>query len=325
MNAKRMLDAAVFAALIIGVSMLIPVAASAQLNGHNLRGDFGLGSGSQAPPGVYAGMFYINYDVDSVRNRNGDEIRIGEGDASLTVQGIAPALWWVSQHQLFGANYAFLVVPSFLNTGLEAPARGLDVDTGLSAGDLYVRPIELGWHKPRADFLAAVSFFAPVGKYDPGARDNTGLGMWTFELSGGTTVFLDEARTWNLATTAFWETHSEKEDSNDKVGDLLTLEGGFGKSFVQGAINIGVAYYAQWKLTEDEIDLALPAIELLTFNKHQVFGIGPDITFPIASGQKLIALVNVRYEVEFGAESTTEGNMLVLSALFPLGGMGPAE
>ena len=312
-------------ALVVGLSMLMPTGASAQLNGHNLKGDFGLGSGSQAPPGVYAGTFYINYNTDSVRNRNGDEIQIGEGVGSLTVQAIAALLSWVTDAQLFGGNYGFLVVPSFANIGLAAPARGLDLDTGLSAGDLYVQPINLGWHTPQADFITGVGFFAPVGKYDSGARDNVGLGMWTFELFAGTTIFLDEARTWNLATTAFWETHSEKEDSNDKVGDLLTLEGGLGKSFVQGAINIGVAYFAQWKLTEDEIDLGLPAIDDFTFNKHQVFGIGPDFTFPIASGQKLIALVNVRYEVEFGAESTTQGNTFVLSALFPLGAFGSSD
>jgi hypothetical protein len=312
-------------ALVLAASILIPTAASAQLNGENVKGDYGLSAGSVPPPGFYAAIYYINYDVDTVKNRNGDAIRIGEGDNSLTVQVIQPLFWWVSEKKLLGGNYSLMVSPSWANSGLEAPARGLDVDTGWSMSDLYVQPINLGWWTPQADFTAGVAFVAPTGKYDPEAQDNTGLGMWSFELFGGTTVYLDEARTWNLATTAFWETHSEKEDSNDKVGDLLTLEGGFGKSFVQGAVNIGVAYYAQWKLTEDEIDLALPAIDVLTFNEHQVFGVGPDITFPIAAGQKLIALVNVRYEVEFGAESTTEGNSLILSAFFPLGGMGSTE
>ncbi len=31
-----------------------------------------------------------------------------------------------------------------------------------------------------------------AGRYEDGADDNTGLGMWSFELFGGATVFFDE-------------------------------------------------------------------------------------------------------------------------------------
>ena len=44
----------------------------AQLNGHNLRGDYGLQSGSQAAPGWYGSLLYLNYNIDTVRDRNGD-------------------------------------------------------------------------------------------------------------------------------------------------------------------------------------------------------------------------------------------------------------
>ena len=48
--------------------------------------------------------------------------------------------------------------------------------------------------------------------------------MWTFEVFGGTTLYQDDSKSWHLATTAFWETHSEKENSDRKVGNVLTLE-----------------------------------------------------------------------------------------------------
>ena len=41
-------------------------------------------------------------------------------------------------------------------------------------------------------------------------------------------------------------------------------------------------------------------------NKHKVFGIGPDVTLPIASRSTLFALVNVRYFWETGARVKTK-------------------
>ena len=95
--------------------------------------------------------------------------------------------------------------------------------------------------------------FAPTGRYTDGASDNTGLGMWSYELYGGTTVYLNEDRTWSFAALAFYETHSSKDDSDVKVGDILTIEGGLGKSWANGAAAFGVSYFAQWKVSEDEL------------------------------------------------------------------------
>jgi hypothetical protein len=55
--------------------------------------------------------------------------------------------------------------------------------------------------------------------------------MWSYEVFGGTTVYFDEKRTWNFATLASFETHGKKDGTDIRVGDLLTLEGGLGKSF----------------------------------------------------------------------------------------------
>jgi hypothetical protein len=41
--------------------------------------------------------------------------------------------------------------------------------------------------------------------------------------------------------------------------------------------------------------------------KHRVSGFGPDVTLPIATKSKLIALVNIRYFWEAGARVKTEG------------------
>ena len=146
--------------------------------------------------------------------------------------------------------------------------------------------------------------------------------MWTYEPFVGTTLYFDAKRTASPATTAFWEFHGNKKDTNIKVGQILTLEGGLGKSFLGGGMIIGAAYYAQWKLTEDQLgELVLPgggetAVDFR--NKHKVFAFGPDVTLPVASKSKLFALVNVRYFWETGARVKTQGQTLAVTATFAI-------
>lgn len=64
------------------------------------------------------------------------------------------------------------------------------------------------------------------------------------------------------------------------------------------------------------IELSDPA----KLGKHQVYGVGPELTFTIVRKQKPVAFVNMRYLVEFGAESTTEGDTFTLALTIPLGG-----
>ena len=118
---------------------------------------------------------------------------------------------------------------------------------------MLVRPLDLGWHTTRADVTAGFQLYVPTGRYERGGSDNIGKGMWTYEPFVGTTVYFDEKRTVSLAATAYWEFHGNKKDTDVKVGQILTLQGGLGKSFLGGGLITGAAYYAQWKLTEDQL------------------------------------------------------------------------
>jgi hypothetical protein len=294
--------------------------AHAQFQGSNLKGDFGLQSASQAPPGFYLSAFYVRYEGDTLRDRNGDAIAIDPAErGSIDVNGYAAGLVWVSKKKLWGANYSAMVFPGLTDNVLEVPI--LDRQQKASSGptDVYVQPINLGWHTDRADYIAGLGVFAPTGRYDADASDNTGLGMWSFELFGGATVHFGKSKSWNFATTAFYETHTEKQDTDITVGDILTLEGGLGKSFKEGAINVGAAYYAQWKVTDDDPGQAIEAMLAgRTLGKHRVFGVGPELTIPIATKKKLIAFLTARYLWESGARTTLEGETFVFQATFPI-------
>jgi hypothetical protein len=315
---------AIGAVMLANAMMAAP--AYAQLNGEHVLGDTGVGNGIQPPPGFYVAGLYYRYGTDTIRTADGSKVTIDPSQpGSMTLQAFALTVLYVSKKTLLGAHYGTMFVLPIANGGIEAPAFGLSQPISAGLADAYVVPFSLGWHTPRANFTTGFGFFAPTGRYTAGASDNIGKDMWSYELSAGTTVFLDPAKAWTLATSAYWETHTKKSDQNVsivgklsqtgvKVGDLLTLEGGVGRSFLGGAASVGVAYYAQWKVTAD--DLGIPGEPVL--GKHRVYGIGPDVTVPIASKTTLIALLNVRYLLETGVRLKSQGDTFVVTTTFPI-------
>ena len=101
--------------------------------------------------------------------------------SSIGVSALAPMLWYVSKAKVLGANYGVLVALPFANASIEAPAfqLGRKVDTGVA--DMLLRPLDLGWHTTRADIAAGFQVYVPTGRYEQGANDNLGKGMWTYE------------------------------------------------------------------------------------------------------------------------------------------------
>ena len=155
-------------------------------------------------------------------------------------------------------------------------------------------------------------------RYEDGAPNNTGLGMWAHEFFAGATLYLDEARTWHAATTASLDFQSEKKDSEVKVGTILNLEGGVGRDFLKGAASVGLAYYSTYKLTRDRLE-GLPNV--LVRGKNRVWALGPEVTVPLAASQTVYGFVTARYQWEMGARTTTEGgawNVLVTILTKPI-------
>ena len=73
---------ATIAALLAAV-FILPSTSAAQLNGQNIKGDAGLKSGSQPPPGVYFAVPLYFYTADAAKDRNGDELRSGNLDSAV--------------------------------------------------------------------------------------------------------------------------------------------------------------------------------------------------------------------------------------------------
>jgi arylsulfatase A-like enzyme len=321
----------VLTTVVLLMAVMFAAPAFAQLNGENLLGDMGVKSGTQPEPGLYTGSIFYRYFTDQVKGPNGETVVLDPTrSGSQTINAGVPMFLWITSKKFLGANFGMMAVMPFASGALEAPGLSLSEKASVGPSDMYVMPAQLGWHGKRFDAIAGFGFFAPTGRYASDASDNLGKGMWSYELSGGGTLYLDKARSVSVSTTAFWETHSKKEGSvtagtltieNVKVGQLMTLEGGIGKSFLHGAAHIGVAYYAQWKMTEDSMSVTPIDDEAGIPAKHRVYGIGPDVTIPIATKSKLLALVNVRYLWETGAEVKTQGQSLVVTTTLPVGGI----
>ena len=286
--------------------------------GDDLKGDYGLQSGTQAPRGWYFGLMYSHYASDEIKSENGESLPFGSNN--LSANNVAPFVLWTSELKLLGGKYGFSIGPGLVDQVFESPAIGVDSETGWGIGDTYVQPMILGWTKPHADYLAGLGLFVPTGKYTKNGSGNTGLGMWGYEIFAGTTWYPDSSKIWNLAATAFLEAHSNKKNSNAHVGTLLTIEGGAGHSFVYGAVNAGLAYYAQWKLTDDDLGLATPLT--VSIGRNHVYAIGPEVNAPVVFRHTFLALVNLRYLIEVGARSTMQGQSCFLTFTFPLALVG---
>jgi hypothetical protein len=298
--------------VLIALAGVVP--AYAQLNTQHIKGTVGLKSGSQPPPHWYlvAPLVYV-YDTDTVRNVNGDKFPI---DASITSSVYGLGLSHVTTKTLFGGNYGYQVLVAGVNNRLQGTE--IDFNPGGGLTDTAFAPIILGWHGPRYDAITQFMMYLPTGRYEAGARDNLGFGMWGFEPAAGATFYLTENRMLHAATLASLTFQTKKEDSDTQVGTALNLEGGIGGDFLKGGLTAGLNYYASFKLQEDEID-GVPGI--LVRGKNKVFAIGPEVTLALAAKGTVFGFVKATYQWEVYAQTNTQGNAFTVTASFPLPGI----
>jgi len=280
----------------------------AQYKGDHIPGFLGLESGTQAPPGLYVGNLVWVYPTSTIKDDTGNSINL-PGSLTSTAEIILVNV--VTNYKLFGANVGGSVAFPFIKNRIQL--NSFDVNTSFAYTDMFVGAT-LGWHLKRADITAGYNLYIPTGNFTQGGTDNTGLGMWGNELTIGTTVYLDQKRLWNAAANVALEFNTNKSGTNIHVGDLATLEGGLGRTFykkVSGPIpmimNLGVAGYAQFKVTGDSGSDIPPA---LRGHKDRVFALGPEFNIYIPK-PRLTFLV--RYEPEFGARVRTQGQTIVFS------------
>ena len=304
---------------IAALSVVLAAGAQAQLKGHYVPGFAGLQSGTQPPPGISVFLPVYFYTTDDIRNDDGESFG---ASPRVNATFLGPGVALVTNAKLLGGNVGASVAPlNFIKSRIEG--NSLDVPGSFAFTDMYVQPIQLGWEKPRADFVAGYGFFAPTGKWEQGDDDNAGLGMWSHLFQAGTTLHLDTTHEWTLSALGSYEIHSHKKDTDLKVGDLLTVEGGLGKTFLKLEMvggkpvptlvtNLGLVYYGQFKMTSDK---AGQGTSLLEGSKDRVFAVGLEGNVIIPKSSMVYGLP---IEPEFAARNRTQGWTFLLTVAYEL-------
>jgi hypothetical protein len=311
-------------------------------------GTDGLLSGAQAPPGFYYSNIWSYYHASGSdfaetgplicgpRDRACLSLNLG-GNGSLDEFVDQNAIVWTSPYKILGANYGLLVDVPFaiadasgaaslepvlsLNRGSTAlpSTQTSGGSTKGSITDIYVEPINLGWHLRQLDVIASSGFFPPSGPYNSNAKLNIGFGHWTGVFGLGGVAYADTERTWSLSIYAHYLLYGSQMGRNYTLGDAVPLEWGAGKSFnfsgdIFKQVTIGPVGYAQWQVTNNQIDLTptttvgASALHTLEHASSRVYSAGPAINLLTKYG-----LFSLRYYEEFGANATPSGRQLMFS------------
>ena len=297
----------------------LPVMNYAQLKGGHILGSMGLQSGTQTPANTLSVYVpgYI-YNASSLRNSDGN-IAIANPDLTMFVTGAGVS--WVSDFKILGANYGATALFAFATNTIQG--NTVNSTSPFAFTDTYIQPLQLGWHQKRADFVLSYQMYLPTGKYEQGASDNSGLGMFINEFSAGTTLFFNDKKTFHFAALASYEINGKKKDTDIKTGDILSIEGGLGKTFYcmapenkvpKSIINAGLINYLQYKITNDEIPAGPIVIE---GDKDRVGGLGAEVNYFHVSST---TSAGFRWIAEVDAINRFQGNtfFITLAHVFSL-------
>ena len=254
----------------------------AQQKGQWMPGQVGLNAGVMPDPGISYVNIDLNYVSDTLNDRNGNALPNISGNYNVWV--VESILYYVPKFKLFGAKIGFMLAqPTAANGSLDLDLGNPPKFSGSGGGygftDTYVQPFTLGWHFKRADIYGAYAFFAPTGRYNPGATNNVGTGFWGNDFITGTTVYLtkNKGTTANLFTD--WEFHGSKQGANNTrltPGQTFTTEWGLGqvlplKKDFSRLLQLGAVGYDQWQVSNNGGTLAdgvTPASRLPSYTVH---------------------------------------------------------
>ena len=296
-----------------GAVLVVSAPAYAQLAGTLVKGETGLATGTQAPEGLVLTGFGYDYYSTQIVGPTGSVL---PDMGSLNIYALPGVnVWYVSPLKILGANYG--AVLTMWGTGSRTEFPTLKVSTSTYGfGDMYLKPVELGWHTTYVDVLTGFALWMPTGRYTLGADNNTGLGQWGYEFSLGFTLWFDEGHHFNLATQVFYDIYSPKKGgpigpSNTQVqtGNTLTLQGGLGYRFLGGGLNIGIPYFVQWKVTEDTLPPGITSIlPTIQAGKDWSVGVGAEADFYWCTTDG----VTFRFLQSFAGANTSNGSTYFL-------------
>jgi hypothetical protein len=322
MQLRIKFEIAVLACIFLGGAS----SASAQQKGQWVPGQFGLNAGAIPEPGFTYANLALNYSAGQLNDSNGNRLTQNvRGTYSFWVD--ENIFYFVPKQKFLGGYFMPYVALNYASGSVVADLTL--ASTNLSAGgggsgfaDMYVQPVNLGWHLKRADVAVGYAFTAPTGRYTAGATDNVGSGYWGNDITSGTTFYVtkNKATTANLATA--WEAHGQRESastpsgqfSEKTPGQAFTDEWGVGqilplKKDFSRLLQLGLVGYDQWQVSSNggTVIVAGVPVSASTIPYYSVHGIGFQSSF-ILPAKNLSAFF--KYYDEYSAKARPQGRTI---------------
>jgi hypothetical protein len=291
--------------------IMFPAAARAQSLGRRVPGTLGIHAGDQPGAGLYVAGQFVRYASSVAVDRDGNASPI-DLDAVAGAFGVAASFQLPDGGPYLGAAIGLPAGHVSLET--DSQAR---IDRG-GTGDLYIQALRLGAKLPYADLSASYGVYFPTGRYDARGQDGFGNGQFTHELAAGGTLFFDAEHTVFVSAVGSVFLNGPKRTIDLTRGSTVQVQGGIGvRLFHQ--LDLGVAGYALWQVTDDEGTALPPA---LRGAREQVYGIGPEIDVVIP---EIGAQFTARYGHDFGVRSRPEGGLFFVGLAWRVWDFGAAR
>jgi hypothetical protein len=312
MTSRVKLVPVVLATLILGCALSLP----AQQKGQWVPGQFGLNAGVIPDPGVTYANLALNYSATQLNGPNGNSSPGINGTYSFWVD--ENIFYYVPKHKFLGGYFMPYIALNYANGELVANITGTNLNTGAGGSgfaDMYVQPINFGWHLKRTDVTVGYSFTAPSGRFTQGARDNVGSGYWGNNITSGTTFYITKNKGTSANLSTAWEIHGQKSGTNLTPGQAFTMEWGLGqvlplKKDMSRLLQLGFVGYDQWQVSSNGgtvtvAGIPLPASRIPFYSVHAL-GVQSNFILPA----KNLALF-FKYYDEYRAMARPQGRTFV--------------
>jgi hypothetical protein len=303
----------------------------AQQKGQWVPGQFGLNAGEIPDPGVTYANLALNYSASQLNGPNGNRVPGINGTYSFWVD--ENIFYYVPQHKFLGAYFMPYVALSYASGELVADIPGLNLSGGGGGSgfaDMYVQPLNLGWHLKRADVVVGYAFTAPTGRYTAGASNNVGSGYWGNNITSGTTFYITKNKGTSVNLATDWEIHGQRKTasipagqvSNKTPGQAFTIEWGLGqvlplKKDFSRLLQLGLVGYDQWQVSSNGGTVIVGGIpvpaSLIPY--YSVHGIGFQSNFILP--KKNLALF-FKYYDEYSAKARPQGHTILFGGSWTL-------
>lgn len=281
-------------------AVVSPATAQQPISGNYVPGAFTGMKGAAQPPSntVVLENGTLLYNTREFVDSSGNRLQTGETNiaANRTIAG------YVTDIQILGGDWFPAVIIPFGNAPLR-PVPGSRKE--FQFGDLILQPVSLGWHWDQWHAQASYNLFMPTGRFNAGASNNVGKGLFSHLFTGGVTWIEEDDTPWAATLMMRYEFMMEQKDTNINPGQVLTIEGGVGNEIFKG-IDLGATGYFVTQTTRERG--SAPGTDT---SRYRAFGIGPELTWrpDFLPG----AQISARSYFEFGARNTSEGIFSVIS------------